>query len=262
MYASGMIPTLVFDIETIPDADGIRKLYDTPSEMSDEDVVNIALHQNRQKNGTDFLPLHLHKICTISCAMRERDAFRIWTLGTADSTEAEVIQRFFEDIDYYTPQIVSWNGRGFDLPVLNYRGLIHGVDASRFWDMGEDDKDFKWSNYISRYHLRHIDLMDVMAMYNPRANAPLDDLAKLCGFPGKLGMESNEIWDAYRTGGIEEIRDVSEVKVANTHLVFLRFQLMRGQLTEAAYAQDVALVRETIEGYEGKHWEAYLAAWQ
>jgi predicted PolB exonuclease-like 3'-5' exonuclease len=51
---------------------------------------------------------------------------------------------------------VSWNGGGFDLPVLHYRGLIHGVAAPRYWDMGEgdyrDSRDFKWNNYISRYH--------------------------------------------------------------------------------------------------------------
>lgn len=257
-----MIPTLVFDIETIPDADGIRTLQDLPSDLSDEDVVNIALHQRRQKNGTDFLPLHQHKICAISCAMREGDHFRIWTLGTAESSEAEMIQRFFDGIDKYTPQIVSWNGSGFDLPVLHYRGLIHGVDAGRYWDLGEDDKDFKWNNYISRYHMRHVDLMDVMAMYNPRANAPLDDLAKMCGFPGKLGMDGSKVWDAYKAGKIQDIRDYCETDVANTHLVFLRFQLMRGLLTKAAYEREVALVREAIIGYEGKHWEAYLEAWE
>lgn len=257
-----MIPTLVFDIETIPDADGIRTLQDLPSSLSDEEVVNIALHQRRQKNGTDFLPLHQHKICAISCAMREGEHFRIWTLGTAASSEAEMIQRFFDGIDKYTPQIVSWNGSGFDLPVLHYRGLIHGVDAGRYWDLGEDDKDFKWNNYISRYHMRHVDLMDVMAMYNPRANAPLDDLAKLCGFPGKLGMDGSKVWDAYKQGNIQDIRDYCETDVANTHLVFLRFQLMRGQLTKAAYEEEVALVREAIMGYEGKHWEAYLQAWE
>lgn len=256
-----MIPTLVFDIETIPDADGIRKLLDLPDDISDEDVVNVALHQRRQKNGTDFLPLHQHKICAISCAMREGDTFRIWTLGTTESSEAEVIQRFFDGIDKYTPQIISWNGSGFDLPVLNYRGLIHGIDASRYWDLGEADKDFKWNNYISRYHNRHLDLMDVMAMYNARANAPLDDLAKLCGFPGKLGMDGSKVWDAYKAGNIQDIRDYCETDVANTHLVYLRFQLMRGQLNQASYAREVDLVRETIEGYAGKHWDAYLAAW-
>ena len=262
-----MIPSLVFDIETIPDTDGLRVLYDLPQATSAEDVANIALHQRRQQNGTDFLPLHQHRICAISCALREGNNFKVWTLGDADATEAEIIQRFFDGIDKFTPQIVSWNGSGFDLPVLHYRGLIHGINASRYWDLGEDDKDFKWNNYISRYHMRHLDLMDVMAMYNARANAPLDDLAKLCGFPGKLGMDGSKVWDAYKAGEIEYIRNYCETDVANTHLVFLRFKLMRGQLSKSAYDAEIELVRDTLTGYAqtnsgASHWTEFLAAWK
>jgi len=107
-----------------------------------------------------------------------------------------------------------------------------------------------------------LDLMDVMAMYNSRANAPLDDLAKLCGFPGKLGMDGSKVWDAYKVGKIEEIRNYCETDVANTHLVFLRFQLMRGQLTQAAYAAEIKLVRDTLTSYSARHWDEFLAAWK
>lgn len=257
-----MSPTLVFDIETIPDAAGLRTLLDLPADTADEDVVNLALHQRRQKNGTDFLPLHLHRVCAISCALRQGDSFSIWTLGDESASEAEIVQRFFDGIEKYTPQIISWNGSGFDLPVLHYRGLIHGINAGRYWDLGEDDRDFKWNNYISRYHMRHLDLMDVMAMYSPRANAPLDDLAKLCGFPGKLGMDGSKVWDAYKAGKLNDIRDYCETDVANTHLVYLRYQLMRGHLTQQTYEAEVQLVKDSIQQYDGKHWDAYLAAWK
>lgn len=256
-----MTPTLVFDIETIPDTDGLRVLYNLPVETTADDVANIALHERRQQNGTDFLPLHQHRICAISCALREGDNFKVWTLGDAEATETEIIQRFFDGIEKFTPQIISWNGSGFDLPVLHYRGLIHGINASRYWDLGEDVKDFKWNNYISRYHMRHLDLMDLMAMYNARANAPLDDLAKLCGFPGKLGMDGSKVWDAYKAGKIEEIRNYCETDVANTHLVFLRFQLMRGNLTPVAYEAEIKLVRDTLTNYSAQHWTEFLAAW-
>jgi 3'-5' exonuclease len=257
----GMNPTLVFDIETIPDTEGIRNLLALPVSTSDEEVANIAFHQRRQQNGTEFLPHHLQKICAISCALREGNHFKVWTLGEIESTEAEMIQRFFDGVEKYTPQIISWNGSGFDLPVLHYRALINQVQAPRYWDLGEDDKDFKWNNYISRYHMRHLDLMDVLAMYSGRANAPLDDLAKLCGFPGKLGMDGSKVWDAFKQGQLNQIRDYCETDVANTHLVYLRFQLMRGHLTKQAYQQEVELVRSTIAQYEGEHWQAYLNAW-
>ena len=103
-------------------------------------------------------------------------------------------------IDKHTPQLVSWNGGGFDLPVLNYRALIHGVTAARYWDWGDDDREFKFNSYLGRYHTRHLDLMDVLAMYQPRASAGLDAIARLCGFPGKLGMDGSEVARGDRRG--------------------------------------------------------------
>jgi predicted PolB exonuclease-like 3'-5' exonuclease len=257
-----MTPTLVFDIETVPDTDGLKTLHDLPPETPAADVAQLAFHQRRQHNGSDFLPLHLQRVVAISCALREGDSFRVWSLGAADEGEGKLIQRFFDGIEKYTPQIVSWNGGGFDLPVLHYRAMIHGVQAPRYWDLGEDDRDFKWNNYISRYHMRHLDLMDVVAMYQPRASAPLDQVAQLCGFPGKLGMDGSKVWDAYKAGEIEAIRNYCETDVANTHLVFLRFQLMRGVLTPDAYQREIALVRETLAGYSGPHWQEFLQAWK
>ncbi len=257
-----MLPTLVFDIETIPDTDGLKSLLDLPAETSAEDVANIAFHQRRQNNGSEFLPLQQHRVVAISCALREGDSFRVWTLGTAESSEAEMIQRFFDGIEKYTPNLVSWNGGGFDLPVLHYRGMINSVQAPRYWDMGDDDREFKWNNYISRYHTRHLDLMDLLAMYQARANAPLDQIAQLCGFPGKLGMDGSKVWEAYKNGNIEGIRNYCETDVANTYLVFLRFQLMRGALTKSTYADEIALVRETLASDTQPHWQEFMAAWK
>ena len=257
-----MIPTLVFDIETIPDTDGLKSLLGLPAETSAEDVAKIAFHQRRQHNGSEFLPLHQHRVVAISCVLRDADSFKVWSLGAPGEPEGQLIQRFFDGIEKYTPNVVSWNGGGFDFPVLHYRGLIHGIQAPRYWDMGDDDKEFKWNNYISRYHSRHTDLMDLLAMYQGRANAPLDDMAQLCGFPGKLGMDGSKVWDAYQNGEIEAIRNYCETDVVNTYLVYLRFQLMRGQLNQAAYEREIALVRDTLIEDAAPHWLEFIAAWK
>lgn len=256
-----MNPILVFDIETIPDIAGLRKLYELDAKVSDNDVAEMAFQMRRQKTGTDFIQHHLQKVAAISCVLREGDNFKVWSLGGLEDDEGSIIQRFFDGIDKYTPQIVSWNGSGFDLPVLHYRGLINGVQCARYWDMGEDDKDFKWNNYISRYHSRHIDLMDLLAMYGGRANAPLDDLAKLIGFPGKLGMDGSKVWEAYQQGKLSEIRNYCETDVVNTYLVFARFQFMRGQFTKARYEKECELVRSSLSKSDEPHWAEYLAAW-
>ena len=197
----------------------------------------------------------------ISCALRSDEGFKVWSLAEPKSGEGEIIQRFFDGVEKFTPQIVSWNGGGFDMPVLNYRGLIHGVTASRYWDMGEDDREFKWNNYISRYHMRHLDLMDVLAMYQPRGAAPLDQLARLMGLPGKLGMDGGAVWGAWCEGRIDEIRDYCETDVVNTWLVLQRFQLMRGLLSAEEHRRELDLARRSLAATGLPHWKEFLAAW-
>ena len=255
-----MTPVLAFDIETVPDVEGLRRLHGLDAAISDKGVADMAFQLRRQATGHDFLPLHLHRVVVISCALRDRDSFKVWSIG--GDSEGELIQRFFDGVDKYTPQLVSWNGGGFDLPVMHYRGLIHGVKAARYWDLGEDNRDFKWNNYISRYHSRHLDLMDLLALYQPRANAPLGDLAQLMGLPGKLGMEGAGVWDAYQAGKLAEIRNYCEADVVNTYLIYLRFQLMRGALTEQQHKAENELVRSTLKKSAEAHWNEFLAKWR
>nr|MBP9653921.1 ribonuclease H-like domain-containing protein [Rhodocyclaceae bacterium] len=120
-----MTPVLAFDIETIPDTAGIRKLHELPADLADGEVAEFAFQKRRAATGSDFLPLHLQRVAVISCALREGERFAVWSLAEPKLGEAEIIQRFYDGIEKFTPQLVSWNGGGFDLPVLHYRGLIH-----------------------------------------------------------------------------------------------------------------------------------------
>ncbi|HHJ14989.1 MAG TPA: 3'-5' exonuclease [Gammaproteobacteria bacterium] len=253
----------VFDIETIPDIEGGRRLYEL-GDLDDADVARAMFHLRQQQTGNEFLPLHLHRVCAISVVLRHRDRLKVWSLGEPDAGEAELVQRFFDGIDKFTPVLVSWNGGGFDLPVLHYRSLLHGIQAPRYWDTGGDDRDFKWNNYLSRYHERHTDLMDVLAGYQMRANARLDDVATLLGFPGKMGMSGAGVWDAYQAGDIVGIRNYCETDVLNTWLVYLRFELIRGRLQPAQYEQELTLVRETLQAEAGRrpHLQEFLDHWR
>jgi len=257
-------PILVFDIETIPDVAGLRKLNDIAETMGDAAVAELAFQRRRQATGgSDFLQHHLHRVAAISCLLRTDEGLKVWSIGKPDDDEATLIQRFFDGIERYTPQLVSWNGGGFDLPVLHYRALVHGVTAGRYWDMGEDDRDFKWNNYISRYHMRHLDLMDLLAMFQPRATAALDQMAQLCGFPGKLGMDGSKVWDAFQAGDIGGIRDYCETDVLNTYLVFMRFQLLRGVVNKAGYDAEMKVVRDFLAANAGaEHWQKFAGQWK
>ena len=256
-----MTPILVFDVETIPDLDGIRRVHDMPDALDDAGVLDAWMQQRRAQGGTDFPPHYLHRVVAIACALRTRETLQVWSLGELDDPEPELIRRFFEGIERFTPQLVSWNGGGFDLPVLQQRALIHGVAATKYWDWGDDDRDFKYNNYLSRYHTRHLDLMDVLAQYQPRASAPLDAMAKLSGFPGKLGMDGSEVLGAVREGRLAEVRAYCETDVMNTYLLYQRFRLMRGELSAGEYAQELSTAREKLAATGAVHWQEFLAAW-
>ena len=256
-----MTPVLCFDIETVPDVAGLRKLRPDWAGLDDAAVATQAFAERRERIGSDFLQHHLHRVVAIGCAFRDDTGFRVRCIGEEGDSEARLVQGFFRLIEKYTPQIVSWNGGGFDLPVLHYRALIHGAHATRYWDLGDDDRDFRFNNYVNRYHTRHLDLMDVLSMFQPRASAPLDDIARLAGFPGKLAMDGGRVWDAYQAGQLGRIRSYCETDVVNTYLVYCRFQKMRGVLDDAAYAVEQQVVRDTLKSLGAPHWQQFLDAW-
>jgi len=257
-------PVLVFDIESIPDVAGLRALRGAGPEQTDAQVYGAWVDERKEKGQSNFMPLHLQRILVISAVFRNADGLRIHSFVDKDGqSEGKVIQTFFNTLEKHTPQLVSWNGGGFDLPVLHYRGLKHGVVADKYWDMGEDDREFKWNNYISRYHMRHLDLMDLLAMYQPKNNAPLDAMAKLCGFPGKLGMDGSAVYPAYLDGKTEDIRRYCDTDAMNTYLMYCRFQKMRGGLLDKEYDQEMASVKTTLQALaaDEPHWDEYLRAW-
>jgi predicted PolB exonuclease-like 3'-5' exonuclease len=252
----------VFDIETVPDVAAGRRLYGLDG-LSDSDVAKAMFHMRRQETGdSEFLRHHLHQVVAISAVFRSADSLQVWSLGKPASPESELIQRFFDGIDRFTPTLVSWNGGGFDLPVLHYRSLVHGIAAPRYWETGDEDNSFRWNNYLSRFHARHTDLMDVLAAYQPRANAPLDQIAAMLGFPGKMGMSGGKVWDSYLAGDIEGIRNYCETDVLNTYLVYLRFELIRGRLSPSRYEEECQQLREYLSTQGKAHFSEFLQAWQ
>jgi len=217
---------LAFDIETIPDVAGGRRLLELGDDLSNEQVAEAMFTQRRAKTGSDFIATHL-----------------------------------FDGVDKHTPTLVTWNGSGFDLPVLHYRGLINNVQAPRYWDLGEDDSNFKWNNYIGRFHLRHTDLMDVLAGYNNRAFAPLDEIAVLLGFPGKMGMSGSKVWQQFCAGEIKAIRDYCETDALNTYLVYLHWLFIRGQLTDADLQREHGIVKGALKK-GAPHLQEFLSVWE
>lgn len=255
---------LVFDIETIPDIEGGQAIFDLQG-LDDNSTAKAMMHMHQQKTGSDFLPLHLHKIVAISLLVRgmgdDMDkAVSVRSLGDETSTENDLLKYLFEEIDDKTPTIVSWNGSYFDLPVIRYRALQNAISLPNHWS--EDDGD-------GSYH--HSDVKHSLSMHNPDASAPLDHIAKQLGFPGKMGMDGSQVWDEYQAGNLKEIRAYCEIDVLNTYLVYLRYQLMQGKLDHEELEQEFTLLRDALELQSNSleqdnsarqtHLGAFLKAW-
>jgi predicted PolB exonuclease-like 3'-5' exonuclease len=249
---------LSFDIETIPDIHHAKKILDIEAD-SESEAWEIIKQKRIEKTGHDFMPHYLQKIIAISLVFQDREQVKIWSIGEDNESEAEIIQRFFQGIEKYKPTLISWNGQGFDLPVLHYRALLHHIQAPSYWENGENFNDYKWNNYTSRYHARHTDLMDVLAGYQNKAFAPLDDLAHMVGLPGKIGLKGSEVYPAYLRGEINAICEYCESDVLNTYLIYLRFLWMKASISALQYHH----LLENIESYISKqthklHWQLFL----
>jgi predicted PolB exonuclease-like 3'-5' exonuclease len=253
-------PILVFDIETVPDAETGRRLLGLDG-LDDAGVLAAMYAQRQQLRGNDFQPPHLHRVVAIAIALLHKGELRVMSLGSEQDPEAELVRQFYRGIDKYHPVLVSWNGGGFDLPVLQYRALKHGVTAATYWDTGDGDREFRFNNYLGRYHWRHTDLMDVLAFYQPRASAPLHEIAVMLGLPGKLGMDGSQVAGAYAAGQLAEIRAYCETDVLNTYLIYLRFLLMRGAIDAAQHRAELERARAFLTASGARHWQEYLAAW-
>jgi predicted PolB exonuclease-like 3'-5' exonuclease len=255
------VNVLVFDIETVPDTALGRRLHDLDG-LPDADVAKAMFTLRRQDTGSEFLAHPQHRIVAISCVLRSREGLKVWSLGDPDSGEEELIRRFFDGLERYTPDLVSWNGGGFDLPVLQYRALRAGIRAERYWETGESDTAFRYNNYLSRFHWRHMDLMDILSGFQGRSRAPLAEVAALLGLPGKLGFSGAQVWDAWQAGQIVRIRQYCETDVLNTYLIYLRFELMRGRFTAQLYAEEVARVKTLLAAASEPHFGEFLRAWE
>ena len=245
---------LVFDIETVPDTEGGAKLLDLKG-LSKKNIIKAMEHTQFQKNGNIFQPLHLHKIIAISVLYKNNEKLSLLSLGEEDSKESDLLKLFFGAIDKYHPQLVSWNGKGFDAPVMHYRALLHGISSIKYWDKGEDDRDFKWNNYLNRYHDRHLDLMDVLSGFKKPAS--LTDIAQLIGAPGKYGIDGSKVADYYLENDIKKIRDYCETDVLNTYLVYLRYQLISNSITSETYNDLIKEIFSLLDESDKKHWKEF-----
>lgn len=253
------LPVLTFDIETMTDLRSGAHLYGL--DLPEADLEAALTKLRRQESGMDFQRLALHEIVCISGLwLDDQGQMKLFSFSREQYSEAEILSKFLSIFDKRLPTLVSWNGAQFDLPVIMLRAMYHGLTAPALFDQGEIDTQKRYNNYQNRYHQRHIDLMDVMAMFNGRHFQKLDDVAHLLGYPGKRGDGAYHVPEYVRAQEWLKLTSYCEGDVLNTWLVYLRWLLLKGQLL----AQDHRhFIHQTIQFLQAQpQHQDFLSVWR
>ena len=262
--------TIIFDIETIPDADASRRLLGKPEldDMAARDALaDYFIEKTNGKNDFPRQPFHqvvaisyIHLIQEPGEEGMEMVVRQIASGGEVDSSEEELLHGFFTLIETRAPRLVSFNGRGFDIPVLKYRAMVHGMSCPRWFSEGD-----RWNNYDARYSTAyHVDLLEVLSDFGASARCSMHEVATAFGFPGKLDTAGDDVRAMFESGDVQGIRNYCETDVCTTLLIFLRWQLFNGALNEGAYARAVLGLQNYIshEAEKRPHLGEFLKAWE
>lgn len=224
---------IIWDIETVPDLQGFAAANYLVGK-TDAEICEVM---------GDKFPKHIyHSIVCIGAlvAHREDGNWAVDAIGAphiGERNEKDLVQAFVDKIDELNPQLVTFNGNSFDLPVLRYRAMVHRVAAP----------GLSARPYFNRYTDDAIDLCDVLASFTPQAKATLHEICKVMGMSGKpVGIHGGEVARYCLEGRIKEVADYCETDIVNTYRVWLRYDLFRGRLDNASFAASEANLIEFI----------------
>jgi 3'-5' exonuclease len=238
-----MIRYLVFDIETRVDKDLVKQIHDPENVLTVDQAYDKARDQILERSGqqSDFFPLPYHIPISIATLQADEN-YRIRALGCLGVDrfpEPELVARFWQMFETVTT-LVTFNGRGFDLPVLEIQALRHGLSIPRYFASGT----YRGSRYSDAYHL---DLCDFISNFGAaQRRGSLDVLSRLVGLPGKYSIAGEDVEYLFRQGRLKEINQYCMTDALQTFLLFLRVELLRGKLNLEAYRSAISAAREHL----------------
>jgi predicted PolB exonuclease-like 3'-5' exonuclease len=213
---------MVWDLETVPDLQGYARANNLTGKSPEE--IRTAM-------GDDFPKLIYYSIICIGAlvASRTPNGYEVQVVGAphvGQRTEKELIESFVNKIGQLSPQLVTFNGGSFDLPVLRYRAMVHEVFAP-----GMNNRA-----YFHRYTDDNVDLCDVLSSFSYGGKVKLDELSRIMGLPGKPnGIDGSQVEACFNAGRIQEVADYCKSDVINTYRLWLRHELFRGRLDQKQF---------------------------
>jgi 3'-5' exonuclease len=249
---------LVLDTESIPDGRLLQRVKYPRENLTPEEAVLRARQEARalSRDGSDFIPVTFHRPVAV-CVLRVGADYSILQQTCLDVPHyrpEEIVRQFWRGVDHYNrARLVTFNGRGFDMPLLELAAFERGLPARSYF-----------SSSRNRFQGNHLDLLDFLSNFGAyRMNGGLNLLAKRLGQPGKMEVSGDQVYEMWQEGRLQEINDYCMLDVLDTYFVFLRTRVLVGALT---LEEERRLVRR------GRDWVAarartmpilrnYLAAW-
>jgi hypothetical protein len=225
------MPFAVFDVETRVDKHLLNEVYFEGQQLSDGEAFDRYRDDLRNRRGSDFFPITLHLPISIAIGNVGDDYVlnSVESLSASDYSEEKLVREFWARAERFAGTMISFNGRRFDIPVLELAALRYGIAApAHFAD--ESPGRHRYSP------ARHLDLFDYLTNFGAVSLAGgMNLLLKMIGMPGKTGMDGSKVQEYFEAGRLEEIHRYCRSDVVQTYFLFLRTAQMRGQITDAVY---------------------------
>jgi predicted PolB exonuclease-like 3'-5' exonuclease len=234
---------LVFDIESVADGELVSKIRYPGQGLSPADAVRRYRDELIAKYETDFIPYTFQVPASVVVAKVAED-FSLIDLVALDEPQYRphvITENFWRGWDAYRrPTLVSFNGRTFDLPLLELAAFRYGLSVPAWFNCSGKSYDQPRNRYNTECHL---DLHDVLTNFGAsRFNGGLNLVANLLGKPGKMDVQGYMVQDLWNEGKLPQINDYCRCDVLDTYFAFLRTMVLLGQLKlddEQRRVQDV-----------------------
>lgn len=217
---------IVFDIESIPDGELLQAVNYPDEPLTPDQAIDKARAAALAKSdgASDFIP-YSYQLPVALCAMRVAHDFSIQNIACLDAPQyrpREIVRTFWESVPKFRKaRLVTFNGRRFDIPLLELCAFRYGLVASDHF-----------ANRRGRYKTPDIDIYELLGNKGATfITGGLSLLAKMIGKPGKMGFSGDKVLDAYREGKLREINDYCVCDVLDTYFVFLRLNVIQGNIS-------------------------------
>jgi predicted PolB exonuclease-like 3'-5' exonuclease len=236
----------IFDCETIPDTRLIRSQFKL--EGDDEQVTQEAFKLQEDRTGSTFLPVPFHQVVAISAVLSDDFGKFDKVNSIGGENEEEMIRNFLNFIDKHNPKLVSFNGRNFDIPMLMIRAMKYNLSCPAFYDKENQALNkSKWDNYRYRYSDRfHVDLMDHISEFGAVRGLKLDLLCTMAGIPGKFDVSGDQVHTLFYENRLDDIKEYCESDVLNTYWLYLKYELLKGNLILEDYLSYLDGMKEKL----------------